>query len=103
MPCYDERNSASSQVEASRKEWLHNSPIAELLCELMTKLAQQPRLYPESALYPKGSKLWYWWQDHQERDRKKAKEEERRKAQRATGRKNEIIRLEQALAKLKKG
>lgn len=79
MPCYDHRNDPSyireelredtkRQVEAARKSFLHNSPVAELLCYTMKNLSLANRM----ALLDGNTKLRCWWNDHQERDRKEA-------------------------------
>lgn len=79
MPCYDHRNDPSyireelredtkRQVEAARKSFLHNSPVAELLCSVMKEV---PPFVRESLILD-NTKLAHWWHDHQERDRKKA-------------------------------
>lgn len=77
MPCYDGREN-ERQVTVTyehegrlRKEWMHNSPIAELLCTAMSNLQGVQR----DALIRKDPKLGHWWNDHQERDRKKAASE----------------------------
>ncbi len=93
MPCYDGRDNERT-VYVDKPFDHHNNPTAELLCGLLTKLEKSytPGLVADVA--PKGSKLWHWWEDHKERDRKKAARE---KAERDA----EVKRLEARLAKLK--
>jgi hypothetical protein len=98
MPCYD-AGYAADHARDREREWQHNSPVAELLCGVMSKMDNR-----ELAMYaPKGSKLWHWWQDHQERDRKKAAAVLARKAQDNRNRIIKIERLEKELQQLKKG
>jgi hypothetical protein len=99
MPCYDDRNETPYVLEEAKKDWNHNSSIAELLCGVMKRMDNR-----ELAIYaPKGSKLWHWWEDHKERDRKKAEEELLARKQRLLARRNRIVKLEEELRKLKKG
>lgn len=74
MPCYDGREN-ERQVNVTdehegrlRREWMHNSPIAELLCSVMKKLTVEQR----APLLVADPKLAHWWRDHQERDKAKA-------------------------------
>lgn len=78
MPCYDHRNDPSyiraelqedtkRQVEKARVSFLHNSPVAELLCFTLSNLDEATR----RELINGEPKLGYWWRDHQERDRKR--------------------------------
>lgn len=61
MPCYDDRNS----VDYQRKEWLHNSPVAQMLCEVCTLLEMKGEIAGLSA------ETKQWWEDHQLRDMKR--------------------------------
>lgn len=74
MPCYDGRENERQVLvndvdrERLRKEWRHNSPVAELLCYL---LKNSPAARNEHC--QNNPKLAKWWAEHQERDRRKAK------------------------------
>lgn len=74
MPCYDGRENERQVLvdyedrEKLRREWFHNSPIAELLCSVMKEV---PPFVRDSLLLD-NTKLAHWWHDHKERDRKKA-------------------------------
>ena len=62
MPCYDDRNSPSNVYADAKREFTHNSPVAEYLCEalkLLTKHGLQSEVSPGLA---------QWWIDHQARD-----------------------------------
>lgn len=81
MPCYDGREN-ERQVNVTyehegrlRKEWMHNSPIAELLCTVMKNLTLVERIH----LIGKDPKLGFWWSDHQARDAAKAAKKPLRK------------------------
>ena len=84
MPCYDSRSDPSyvreEAVAEARKSFLHNSPVAELLCYVLTNTVPSKR----APLLAANSKLAHWWADHQERDRKVAADkvaaEKKRKA-----------------------
>lgn len=65
MPCYDERSEPRYVRAEAEREWVHNSPVAELLCEAM-KVIEVQRVRPMLSL-----KLEKWWKDHQKRDRNK--------------------------------
>lgn len=75
MPCYDSRDDepyrSAQVVEEARREFTHNSPVAELLCTVMKHLQNEHSRGYVSVLanHPEVSK---WWADHQERDRRKA-------------------------------
>lgn len=61
MPCYDNRNDASYVRAEAIKAFMHNSPIAQMLCALMKQI--------ESGAiteWPEG--LWEWWEEHKARD-----------------------------------
>lgn len=59
MPCYDARDDEPSatreEIQAHRR---HNSPEAEMLCEIMQTII--PEDYSEA--------IQKWWKEHQERD-----------------------------------
>lgn len=93
MPCYDERNEPSyvraEAVAEARKSFLHNSPVAELLCFVLTNTVPSKR----APLLAANSKLAHWWKDHQERDRKVA-------ADKVTAEKSRKARINREIKKL---
>lgn len=72
MPCYDERSSPEYAVEAARLDFRHNSDVAEMLCGLLRSMSHPQRIVH----VPNVPGLARWWQQHQERDRIKAKRAE---------------------------
>jgi hypothetical protein len=102
MPCYDAGYEAQSRFDEQvrrEKEWLHNSPVAELLCGVLSNL---PASMIADAVR-RDPKVGHWWNDHQERDRKKAAQEAARKKRDEQNRLRKISELEGELRKLKKG
>lgn len=104
MPCYDHRNDPSyireemredtmRKVEAARKSFLHNSPVAELLCYVLTNTVPSKR----APLLAANSKLACWWNDHQERDRKVASDKVAAEKKRKAQINHEIKRLQDSL------
>lgn len=104
MPCYDERNDPSyiraelqedtrRKVEEARVSFLHNSPVAELLCFVMTNTVPSKR----APLLAANSKLACWWRDHQERDRKVATDKVAAEKKRKDKINREIKRLQDSL------
>lgn len=65
MPCYDSRDDARRLNEADRLEWMHNSPVAEMLCWAMSVIERAEVPY-EICKESEAAKLWY--QAHKERD-----------------------------------
>lgn len=70
MPCYDGREN-ERQVDVDyedrarlRKEWEHNSPVAELLCSVLKRLPVMVR----GGLINETPALGVWWEEHQKRD-----------------------------------
>lgn len=99
MPCYDGREN-ERQVNVTyehegrlRKEWMHNSPIAELLCYVMRNLNHAQSV----DLRAGNSKLGHWWNDHQVRDAKLATEKVNAEKARKARINREIKRLQDSL------
>lgn len=92
MPCYDARDNEPAPFDH------HNNPTAELLCGLLTNMEASGEL---DRYLQKGSKLWHWWEDHKERDRKKALREQEERVRAAKAKANRIVKLENELRKLK--
>lgn len=63
MPCCDLRYEPSFVRSEAHKEYRHNSPVAELLCEAMQLLTKM-----QADKYSPA--LTQWWAEHQERDQK---------------------------------
>lgn len=61
MPCYDHRDSPSEVREEARKDFRHNSDVAEMLCHVLT------HTHP-SAIATMPENLRVWWTEHQTRD-----------------------------------
>lgn len=104
MPCYDHRDDPSyiraelqedtrRKVEEARVSFLHNSPVAELLCFVMTNTPPSKR----GPLLIANSKLACWWRDHQVRDRKVANEKADKERKRVASVKAQIKKLEDSL------
>lgn len=70
MPCHDTRNEPSYVAEEVRRDCRHNSDVAELLCSTMRSMTTRELALVTSQV--KG--LGQWWDEHLERDRKKAKD-----------------------------
>lgn len=73
MPCYDARDHDTGAAreegrEQARRDAVHNSVPAELLCWTM----QNMDLSDRASLLSANKELAKWWRDHQERDRLKA-------------------------------
>ena len=64
MPCYDSRTDSSYVREEALREFRHNSPVAELLCEALTLLHAGRSGDCSPALHQ-------WWVEHQARDANK--------------------------------
>jgi hypothetical protein len=76
MPCYDGRDTGervSDAVESARREFRHNSDVAELLCAQCRALEQ---LGHKDLIH---RAVLAWWEEHKERDRKKAERERKDK------------------------
>lgn len=79
MPCYDSRCEpeyvAQAAVAAARDEWLHNSPVAEMLCSVLGTLSA-------TELAKQSIHVQRWWNAHKDRDIaiavKKIQEQKRR-------------------------
>lgn len=69
MPCYTEVTE-EERAAGYRKEFRHNSDVAEMLCALMGATEGSPAWF--NAVHPK---LIAWYEEHKERDRKKAEKE----------------------------
>lgn len=91
MPCYDSRNDASYQVDEARQQWMHNSPVAEMLCRTLRK-AERSGL--ELDRFCDTSTL-VWYEAHKKRDRERKLDVDRAS-------KNEIISAEKAVADVTK-
>lgn len=95
MPCYDERNDPAYQIAEARKDWVHNSPVAELLCGLLTSMTNLERA-PFLAMQPR---LRAWWIEHQKRDADKVKREQKLHADEQERIKQQIADLQKKLKK----
>jgi len=71
MPCYDERNEPAYVRAEAEREWMHNSPVAELLCSVMRRLEREGMkpYTAASSMCNKDPALARWWRDHLARDR----------------------------------
>jgi hypothetical protein len=71
MPCYDSRGDANTPEGRDEllRSFTHNSPLAEIMCELMRRIEYEcPSLpVPDAAAH--------WWKEHKARDAAKAKRE----------------------------
>src|SRR5687768_16145620 len=98
MPCYDGRETSGYSggyddgKSFQKREGRHNSDVAELLCMVMRSV---PGNVASNLLRDK--KLATWWEEHQERDRKKAEQErkEREEKTRRTAFERELKKLKQ--------
>lgn len=70
MPCYDSRSDPDYVREDARREFRHNSDVAELLCFVLS----HPMSVVQACLNNNPA-LAKWWAEHAERDRKKAVDE----------------------------
>lgn len=61
MPCYDNRDSPSEVREEARKDFRHNSDVAEMLCHVLSNI------HP-FAIATLPENIQQWWQEHQIRD-----------------------------------
>jgi arginine/lysine/ornithine decarboxylase len=96
MPCYDppmtQAEITAMEQERVRKQlekFSHNSPVADMLCYVLRKLeeAEEPvkiQHLPEN--------IHEWWEEHKERDRKKARAE-KRKFDEAAERERALLKL----------
>ena len=66
MPCYDDRNSPSEVRAETQKDFRHNSPVAEMLCFVLTNIDKA-----DIATMPE--EIQVWWKEHQIRDANKEK------------------------------
>lgn len=66
MPCYDSRSEPKNVLADARKEWMHNSPVAEMLCSVMKEI-EAGRL-----LEIVTPDVRAWWEDHKKRDTARA-------------------------------
>lgn len=65
MPCYDPEDRPSRILERAKAQCRHNSDVAQILCEVMTKVMARGNL-PEFS-----DDAMKWWQEHTERDKAK--------------------------------
>lgn len=65
MPCYDPMSDSSYKVAEARMEWMHNSPVAEMLCSVMKEIEA------ERLLEIVSPDVRAWWEDHKKRDANK--------------------------------
>lgn len=68
MPCYDSRDDPSSMLKEAREDWMHNSPVAEMLCWAMTML---DRAEVSHIVTPISEAADAWWAEHKARDKLK--------------------------------
>ena len=61
MPCYDNRDSPSEVRAEARKDFRHNSDVAEMLCHVLTHV-------PPSDIQTMPKNIQVWWTEHQARD-----------------------------------
>ena len=66
MPCYDGGYGDSLKEEKLLKEFEHNSPVAEILCDVCLQMT-------DAGLDPGNvsEKLRVWWEEHKKRDKNK--------------------------------
>jgi hypothetical protein len=62
MPCYDGRDRPEEVRKEALAEFRHNSPVAEMLCGLITVLQAEKRTIPDIP------GLAAWWIEHRRRD-----------------------------------
>lgn len=67
MPCYDERDSTAEELAAARKEFRHNSDVAEMLCRLCHLIEDDPGI---PNLLDVDTQRWF--EEHKKRDANKA-------------------------------
>lgn len=70
MPCYDSRSSPDYVRQESFEEFRHNSPVAEMLCEVMTKITAS-KDYNALLIANLSPDVLIWWEEHQKRDKNK--------------------------------
>lgn len=78
MPCYTEPD-PEGDYHRMQENFRHNSDIAEMLC---TTLARYKKIRPNfsfCALMMDNPEIAKWWEEHKERDRKKAESEKQEK------------------------
>lgn len=81
MPCNDggyprDDGLSDRQREALAEAFTHNSPVAELLCHVLTRISQNPGMRTMyTNLLTQNTALNRWWSDHQLRDAAKARKE----------------------------
>jgi hypothetical protein len=63
MPCYDSRNEPEYVRAEAMKEFMHNSPVAEMLCLCLGLLEDNVVDFP--SLPPA---VHQWWEEHKARD-----------------------------------
>jgi hypothetical protein len=80
MPCnnnnYDEELD-SIRIEKEKKKFIHNSPVSEMLCKIISHIGMENI---ENCLNPHEpiefiQELKNWWQEHRKRDVKRIKDE----------------------------
>lgn len=63
MPCYDSRDDQPRvDLEREMRAWVHNSPVAQMLCEVMGILER------EQLIKRVSWETYRWWCEHQRRD-----------------------------------
>lgn len=62
MPCYDSRSEPEYVLAEARKKWMHNSPVAEMLCSVMKEIEAERLL----EIVPPEVRAW--WEEHKKRD-----------------------------------
>lgn len=67
MPCYDSRNEPDNVRAEALREFTHNSPVAEMLCDLM-------RQADDGYVIDFSPELLAWWEEHKARDAAREKD-----------------------------
>ena len=93
MPCYDSRNDPENIWDEARRDFRHNSDVAEMLCTVL-------RLPRNSDLLHEVPGLSRWWKEHQERDARKKAREERKHANNLTAAKEAVEAAQKNLERL---
>lgn len=64
MPCYDSRNEPSYLLREAKRDFRHNSDVAQMLCDILKYKPELIDYTPE---------IQRWWKEHKERDADRAK------------------------------
>lgn len=72
MPCYEPRESPAAIRAECAETYRHNSPVAEMLCEVIRYIERVTGPHAQIALREFSPELQQWWHEHKARDTRKA-------------------------------